>query len=102
MPRRISGMSFAGEGYSAGYYSYLWSEVLDADGFGAFKDANDPFDPAAADGFMRISIPAGGTRDFAQAYRDFRGRDPEIKALLKGRGLESDMMRKLPLTIAAA
>ena len=81
------GHVFAGEGYSAGYYSYLWAEVLDADGFGAFK-AN-AFDPLAARRLHDNIYASGGTRDFAQAYRDFRGRDPEVKALLLGRGLET-------------
>ena len=78
---------FSGDAYSAGYYSYLWSEVLDADGFGAFK--SDPFDPAAARRLHDNIYSAGGSRDYAQAYRDFRGRDPEVKALLQGRGLET-------------
>ncbi len=84
------GHIFAGEGYSAGYYSYLWSEVLDADGFGAFREAKDPFAPAVAKRLHDHIYSSGGTRDFAEAYRGFRGRDPEIEALLKGRGLESD------------
>ena len=69
-------ISSAGEGYSAGYYSYLWSEVLDADGFGAFTEAKDPFAPAIAKRLYEYIYSSGGTRDFAQAYRDFRGRDP--------------------------
>jgi peptidyl-dipeptidase Dcp len=84
------GHVFAGEGYSAGYYSYLWSEVLDADGFGAFKEAKDPFAPEVAKRLYEHIYSSGGTRDFASAYRDFRGRDPEITALLQGRGLESE------------
>jgi peptidyl-dipeptidase Dcp len=84
------GHVFAGEGYSAGYYSYLWSEVLDADGFGAFKEAKDPFAPEVAKRLYEHIYSSGGTRDFASAYRDFRGRDPEITALLRGRGLESE------------
>jgi peptidyl-dipeptidase Dcp len=76
---------FSGDGYSAGYYSYLWSEVLDADGFGAFKD--DPFEPEAAKRLYESIYSSGGTRDFAEAYRAFRGRDPDPKALLEGRGL---------------
>ena len=81
------GHVFAGDGYSAGYYSYMWSEVLDADGFGAFK--SDPFDPLAAQRLYEQIYSAGGSRDYAQAYRAFRGRDPEVKALLEGRGLET-------------
>ena len=78
---------FGGDGYSAGYYAYLWSEVLDADGFKAFEEAHDPFDPATAHRLYKFIYSAGGTRDFATAYRAFRGRDPHIEALLKGRGL---------------
>jgi peptidyl-dipeptidase Dcp len=78
---------FSGEAYSAGYYSYLWSEVLDADGFDAFKEKKDPFDPATAKKLHDYIYSAGGTRDFAQAYRLFRGRDPSIEPLLEGRGL---------------
>ena len=78
---------FSGEGYSAGYYSYMWSEVLDADGFAAFRA--DPFDPLAAGRLYDNIYSAGGSRDYAQAYRAFRGRDPEVKALLEGRGLET-------------
>ena len=78
---------FGGDGYAAGYYAYLWSEVLDADGFKAFKEAHDPFDPATAHRLYKFIYSSGGTRDFAQAYRAFRGRDPHIEALLEGRGL---------------
>jgi peptidyl-dipeptidase Dcp len=81
------GHVFSGEGYSAGYYSYMWSEVLDADGFGAFRA--DPFEPLAAGRLYDNIYSAGGSRDYAQAYRAFRGRDPEVKALLEGRGLET-------------
>ncbi|MBS0472754.1 MAG: M3 family metallopeptidase [Proteobacteria bacterium] len=78
---------FTGDGYSAGYYSYMWSEVLDADGFQAFEEAHDAFDPATAKRLLDFIYSAGGTRDFAEAYRLFRGRDPKIDALLEGRGL---------------
>jgi peptidyl-dipeptidase Dcp len=77
---------FSGDGYAAGYYSYLWSEVLDADGFGAFKEAGDPFDPATAERLHRYIYSAGGSREYGEAYRLFRGRDPEIGGLLEGRG----------------
>jgi peptidyl-dipeptidase Dcp len=80
---------FAGDGYSAGYYSYLWSEVLDADGFKAFKETGDPFDRETAQRLYEFVYSAGGTRDFAEAYRLFRGRDPRIDALLEGRGLKA-------------
>ena len=78
---------FGGDGYAAGYYAYLWSEVLDADVFKAFKEAHDPFDPATAHRLHKFIYSSGGTRDFATAYRAFRGRDPHIEALLEGRGL---------------
>lgn len=84
------GHIFAGEGYSAGYYSYLWSEVLDADGFEAFTEAKDPFAPALAKKLHQHIYSTGGTKDFTETYRSFRGRDPEIEALLKGRGLETN------------
>jgi peptidyl-dipeptidase Dcp len=80
---------FTGDGYSAGYYSYLWSEVLDADGFRAFKEAGDAFDPATAARLYEYIYSSGGTRDFAEAYRQFRGRDPDVDALLEGRGLKA-------------
>ncbi len=78
---------FAGDGYSAGYYSYLWSEVLDADGFEAFKETGNAFDPKTAERLYTYIYSAGGSRDFEEAYRAFRGRDPKIDALLAGRGL---------------
>jgi peptidyl-dipeptidase Dcp len=78
---------FSGDGYSAGYYSYLWSEVLDADGFEAFDEAGDPFDPSVAKRLYDYVYSAGGSRDFAEAYRLFRGRDPDPSAMLKQRGL---------------
>ncbi len=81
---------FAGDGYSAGYYSYLWSEVLDADAFDAFEEAGDVFDPALADKLRRYIYAAGNLRDPADAYRAFRGRLPTPEALLRKRGLSSD------------
>jgi peptidyl-dipeptidase Dcp len=77
---------FTGDGYAAGYYSYLWSEVLNADGFRAFKEAGDPFDPATAQRLHDYVYSAGGSRDFAEAYRLFRGHDPDITGLLEKRG----------------
>jgi peptidyl-dipeptidase Dcp len=79
---------FAGGGYAAGYYSYLWAEVLDADGFDAFKEVGDPFDAATA-ARLRPVLSAGDSRDPMQLYIDFRGRAPETAALLKGRDLVS-------------
>ncbi len=78
---------FSGEAYAAGYYSYLWSEVLDADGFGAFEEAGDVFDAAAAEGLRRFVYSAGNLRDPSEAYRAFRGRDADASALLDKRCL---------------
>jgi peptidyl-dipeptidase Dcp len=80
---------FGGDGYAAGYYAYLWSEVLDADGFQAFREAGGPFDAATAQRLHDFIYSAGGSRDFADAYRAFRGGDPDVAALLEGRGLTS-------------
>ena len=74
-------------GYAAGYYSYLWSEVLDADGFGAFEEAGDVFDPALAKRLHDYVYSAGNRRDPAEAYRLFRGRMPKVETLLEKRGL---------------
>lgn len=74
-------------GYSAGYYSYLWSEVLDADTFEAFKE-NGIFDAKTARSFRDNILSRGDTNDAMQMYIDFRGREPEITPLLKKRGLE--------------
>jgi peptidyl-dipeptidase Dcp len=84
---RHFGHIFSGDGYSAGYYAYLWAEVLDADGFKAFQEAGNVFDPALAAKLHTYIYSSGGTRDFAESYRAFRGRDPRIEALLQGRGL---------------
>lgn len=78
---------FSGDGYSAGYYSYLWSEVLDADAFDAFRESGDIFDPATAKRLHDFIYAAGNRRDPAEAYRAFRGRMPSIEALLAKRGL---------------
>ncbi len=78
---------FGGDGYAAGYYAYMWAEVLDADGFAAFTEAGDPFDPDTARRLYEDIYSVGGTRDYEATYRRFRGRDPKIDALLAGRGL---------------
>ncbi|MEH3145293.1 MAG: M3 family metallopeptidase [Methylobacterium frigidaeris] len=78
---------FAGEGYAAGYYSYLWSEVLDADAFDAFREAGDIFDPATAARLRDYVYAAGNLRDARSAYTAFRGRLPSIDPLLRKRGL---------------
>ena len=77
---------FAGGGYAAGYYAYMWSEVLDADGFEAFEEAGDPYDPTLAK-HLRAIYAAGDTRDPMALYEAFRGRPPSTRALLKGRDL---------------
>ncbi len=74
-------------GYSAGYYAYLWSEILDADGFTAFKEAGDIFDPVLAQRLKENVYQAGGRRDADVLYRQFRGQDPSIEPLLEIRGL---------------
>jgi peptidyl-dipeptidase Dcp len=79
---------FAGGGYAASYYSYLWSEVLDADAFLAFEEKGDAFDPATAKRLRDFIYSAGNLRDPAEAYKAFRGRLPTIDALLKKRGLD--------------
>lgn len=78
---------FSGDGYSSGYYSYLWSEVLDADAFNAFEEAGDAFDRQTADKLKRFIYSAGNLRDPAEAYTAFRGRLPTPEALLAKRGL---------------
>lgn len=78
---------FSGDGYSAGYYSYLWSEVLDADGFAAFEEAGDIYDAETADRLYRYVLSAGDTREPDEAYRLFRGRMPSVDTLLEKRGL---------------
>lgn len=78
---------FSGEGYAAGYYSYMWSEVMDADAFGAFEEAGDVFDAETARRLEAHVLSAGGRQDPAEAYRAFRGRDPDPQAMLAKRGL---------------
>lgn len=78
---------FAGDGYSSGYYSYMWSEVMDADAFEAFEEAGGPFDPERAAALEEHILSTGGSRDAAELYTAFRGRLPGVEALLKGRGL---------------
>ncbi|KJZ20798.1 M3 family metallopeptidase [Loktanella sp. S4079] len=78
---------FAGDGYSCGYYSYMWSEVMDADAFEAFEEAGDPFDAETAKRLEETVLSSGGSVDAAELYTAFRGRLPGVDALLKGRGL---------------
>ncbi len=78
---------FAGDGYSSGYYSYMWSEVMDADAFAAFEEAGGPFDPEKAQALEAHILSTGGSVDAGELYTAFRGRLPGVEALLKGRGL---------------
>ncbi|MEW2917973.1 M3 family metallopeptidase [Ruegeria sp. ANG10] len=78
---------FAGDGYSAGYYSYMWSEVMDADAFAAFEEAGGAFDPERAKALEENILSTGGSREAEELYLAFRGRLPGVEALLKGRGL---------------
>ncbi|MGU3316595.1 M3 family metallopeptidase [Sphingomonas sp. M6A6_1c] len=77
---------FSSDSYSAGYYSYLWSETMDADTFAAFEEAGSPWDKPTANRFAKILLSTGNETDRAEAYRAFRGRDPDVNALLKKRG----------------
>jgi len=95
MPAEISmrhrpqqfGHVFSGGYYASGYYSYMWSEVMDADAFGAFEEAGNIFDPATAKRLHDDIYSSGGSRDPEDAYVAFRGREPEPEALLRRRGL---------------
>ena len=78
---------FSGDGYSSGYYSYMWSEVMDADAFAAFEEAGSAFDPDRAAALEQHILSTGGSQDAAELYKAFRGRLPGVEALLKGRGL---------------
>jgi peptidyl-dipeptidase Dcp len=77
---------FSSDGYSAGYYSYLWSDVLTADAFGAFVEGKGPYDRTVAERLRKYVFSVGNTVDPAEAYRAFRGRDPKVDALMKKRG----------------
>ena len=81
------GHIFSGDGYSSGYYSYMWSEVMDADAFEAFEEAGDAFDPEIAQKLERFILSAGNSRPPEELYTAFRGRMPGVEPLLKGRGL---------------
>ncbi len=80
------GHVFSGEGYAAGYYGYLWAEVLDHDAFEAFTEAGGPYDPKVAKRLHDTIMSVGNTVDPAEAFRNFRGRDPRPDALLRARG----------------
>jgi peptidyl-dipeptidase Dcp len=78
---------FSGSGYAAGYYVYLWAEVLDADGYDAFREAGDPFDPALAASLRRHIYGSGNSVEPGAAFAAFRGREPVVEPLLRKRGL---------------
>ncbi|MGI1660683.1 M3 family metallopeptidase [Palleronia sp. KMU-117] len=78
---------FSGDGYSSGYYSYMWSEVMDADAFAAFEEAGDPFDADLARKLETHILSSGGSDEAEDLYTAFRGRMPGVEALLRGRGL---------------
>jgi peptidyl-dipeptidase Dcp len=80
------GHLFSSDSYSAGYYSYLWSETMDADTWAAFVESGDPFNRSIADRFRIYLLSTGNETDRAEAYRQFRGRDPDVTALLRRRG----------------
>ena len=78
---------FSGDGYSSGYYSYMWSEVMDADAFAAFEEAGSAFDPETARRLEDHILSAGGSAEADVLYTRFRGKMPGVEPLLKGRGL---------------
>ncbi|MHC3939357.1 Dipeptidyl carboxypeptidase [Paenochrobactrum sp. BZR 201-1] len=78
---------FSGDGYSAGYYSYMWSEVLDADAFAAFEESGDPFNPELAANLKKYIYAAGGSADPEELYKKFRGKMPSPEAMIANRGL---------------
>ncbi len=78
---------FASSGYASGYYVYMWAEVLEADGFEAFKEAGDPFDAVTARRLLATIYSAGNKQEPAAAFRAFRGRDPRVEPMLEKRGL---------------
>jgi peptidyl-dipeptidase Dcp len=80
------GHIFSG-GYSSAYYAYMWSEILDADGFDAFLEANDIFDEQTSQKLYDFVFSRGDTLDYTEAYIGFRGRAPTTDALLRNRGL---------------
>jgi peptidyl-dipeptidase Dcp len=78
--------AFADDGYAAGYYSYLWSDVITADAYGAFVEGKGAYDKSVADKLVKNVFSVGNTIDPAEGYRKFRGRDPKVEALMIKRG----------------
>ncbi len=87
---------FAGDSYSAGYYSYLWSDSLVADAFEAFTEGKGPYDPAVAGKLTKHVLSVGDTVDPAEGYKAFRGRDVDTKALMRKRGFAKALPAKKP------
>ena len=85
---------FSGDGYSAGYYSYLWSDVLTADAYGAFTEEGGPYDTAVAQRLTKNIFSVGNTVDPAEGYRNFRGGDPKVEALMVKRGFSAEPARQ--------
>lgn len=81
--------AFSGEGYSAGYYSYLWADVLRQDAFKAFTEAKGPYDKKVAERFQKYILSVGNTVDPAEAFKNFRGRQPRVRALLESKGFKT-------------
>ena len=94
------GHVFSGDGYSAGYYSYIWSDVISADAYDAFVEAGSPYDKAVAERLRKYVFSVGNTIDPADAYRAFRGRDPKIEALMRKRGFPVNDSKKAKPTPA--
>jgi peptidyl-dipeptidase Dcp len=92
------GHIFSSDAYSAGYYSYLWSDVLTADAFGAFVEGKGPYDRTVAERLRKNIFSVGNTIDPAEGYRAFRGRDPQIEALMKKRGFPTTGTSAKPST----
>jgi peptidyl-dipeptidase Dcp len=88
------GHAFSSDGYSAGYYSYLWSDVITADAYGAFVEGKGPYDKAVGAKLVKNIFSIGNTVDPAEAYRIFRGRDPKVEALMKKRGFPVTTSKK--------
>lgn len=87
------GHVFANDGYSAGYYSYLWADVITADAFGAFTEAGGPYDKKVGARLVKYIFSVGNTIDPADAYRKFRGRDPKVEALMIKRGFAPEPVK---------
>lgn len=88
------GHVFSGEGYAAGYYGYLWADVLKQDAFEAFTEAGGPYDKNVAKSLRENILSVGNSLDPADAYRKFRGRDPHVEALLRARGFPAEKVTR--------